>query len=361
MIDPTTGTWDTTLVRDVFWEEDAQAILALTVHEGRENVLTWQHEENGIFSVKSAYIICREERLQNSERGRANGGSSHGMDPVWDKIWKLDCPNKVKHFVWRLAHNSHPLRRNLFRRGMKIDTKCPVRDRLDEDGGHLFLKCKFAKQVWRELKLEEECAQLSNFVNAREVVAQILKKKQDKKMIMIIAMWFLWNERNAIREEGRRRTTESIARAIRSYAEENWAKPDIQQQGAKRGVKYWSRPQAGILKLNCDAAFNPENKSGGWGFLIRDNDGDVVLNGWGRVNHLLNAAQAETIACLQGVQAAVGAGIGRLILETDSMMVVHAMERVTPDRSMAGEVIEELKFLESMAGELRYIIITLIQ
>jgi len=42
------------------------------------------------------------------------------------------------------------------------------------------------------------------------------------------------------------------------------------------------------------------------------------------VNHLLNALQAELIACLQGVQAASNLGIGHLILETDALMVKQA-------------------------------------
>lgn len=60
----------------------------------------------------------------------------------------------------------------------------------------------------------------------------------------------------------------------------------------------WKRPPEGVLKLNCDASFIPGEGCGGWGFLIRDSDGDVVLAGWGRVDHLLNAMQAETVACL---------------------------------------------------------------
>jgi ribonuclease HI len=74
-----------------------------------------------------------------------------------------------------------------------------------------------------------------------------------------------------------------------------------QQNAQVRQVQRWLRPPEGYLKVNCDASFDPAEKSGGWGFLIQDNDGDVVLNGWGRVNHLLNAFQAETIACLHGV------------------------------------------------------------
>lgn len=97
------------------------------MHEGRENVLACHYGENGTFSVKSAYRICREDRLRNIERGRAHGGTSQGPDPIWDKIRKLDSPNKVKHFIWRLAHNSHPFRKNLSRRGRSTrNVRCVI-------------------------------------------------------------------------------------------------------------------------------------------------------------------------------------------------------------------------------------------
>ena len=81
--------------------------------------------------------------------------------------------------------------------------------------------------------------------------------------------------------------------------------------------------------------------------MIRDTDGEVVLSGWGRLNHLLNAFQAETIACLQGVQAASSLGIGRLILETDALKVKQAVMSEMQDLSSAEGLVEELKFFTS--------------
>ena len=72
-----------------------------------------------------------------------------------------------------------------------------------------------------------------------------------------------------------------------------------------------------------------------------------MLSGWGRVNHLLNAFQAEAIACLQGVQAACNLGIGRLILETDALKVKLALSTEENDLSLAGSIVEELKFIVS--------------
>jgi len=52
------------------------------------------------------------------------------------QIWHLKFPNKVKMFVWRLAHNSLPVRRNVANCDINIDIMCPICRRLDEDCGH---------------------------------------------------------------------------------------------------------------------------------------------------------------------------------------------------------------------------------
>jgi hypothetical protein len=103
--------------------------------------------------------------------------------------------------------------------------------------------------------------------------------------------------------------------------------------------------QANTLKLNCDASFFPESKTGSWGVLIRDCDGDLVLTGRGRINHLLNPFHAELIACLQGIQLAVNLGIGRIIVETDAQEVVKAIKSSSYDGSVVGHLIDEIKSL----------------
>ena len=56
LIDPTSGDWDQALVRDIFWKEDVQDILAILVFSyGREDRIAWHFDKKGIFSVKSVY------------------------------------------------------------------------------------------------------------------------------------------------------------------------------------------------------------------------------------------------------------------------------------------------------------------
>jgi hypothetical protein len=59
---------------------------------------------------------------------------------------------------------------NIKRRGMECNTKCVCCQRLDEDGAHLFLRCKDVKKVWKDLELEEEHLKLCACPDAKDAV-----------------------------------------------------------------------------------------------------------------------------------------------------------------------------------------------
>lgn len=94
LIDPYTGSWDEMLVRDTFWEDDADIILSIPVHEGMNDLIAWHYNQNGLFTVKSAYkIYMAEKRRTNNSAGSSStesGGSS--ADRCWSRLWKVKCP-----------------------------------------------------------------------------------------------------------------------------------------------------------------------------------------------------------------------------------------------------------------------------
>lgn len=346
LINPITGEWDKELVHDVFWEEDAKIILALTVHQGRDNMLAWHFDSKGNFSVRSAYKVCRDDLIRHS--GSQIGSSSDSTvlveTKMWSQIWNLRAPGKIKHFLWRMAHNSHALRMNLQQKKMELNTKCLLCQRVDEDGGHLYFKCKQVKKLWRCLNMEEERVKLADISSAVGALEFILAAPEEK-LTIVVAMWTWWIERNRVREGERARMPEQIAHNIIVYVAE-LQKVFVKEKGnvATNPIQKWSKPTPGYLKINCDASFNPITKDGGWGFIIRDSDGDIVSAGRGRVDALLSALQAEAIACLHGVQKATDLGIGRAILETDAALICQAIAAQSADLSLAGHfLIHELK------------------
>lgn len=148
----------------------------MLVHEGRDNTLAWHFDKHGIFSVKSAYKVGRADAQRTRCLAGAQGGSSCVATAVWKDLWKLRCPSKIKHFLWRLTHNSRPLICNLIRCGMKIDTRCPVCNQMSKDGGHLFFKCKLAKEIWHALNLETERKELAAIPDVYGAVEWILSQ-----------------------------------------------------------------------------------------------------------------------------------------------------------------------------------------
>lgn len=156
LINPITGMWDELLVKDTFWERDAEIILSMVTDENSEDWPAWHFNPKGVFTVKSAYKLAVSRREHEKARD-ASGSNDSDLSQRrfdWKKIWRLPLPNKVKMFIWRVAHNSLPVRRNIARRGMKGETICPMCCRLDEDCGNLFFKCQGVKEVWRMLNLE---------------------------------------------------------------------------------------------------------------------------------------------------------------------------------------------------------------
>lgn len=112
------------LVRDIFWEDEL--ILSVPVHEGMDDFQAWHYNKIGLFTVRSAYKVGVEDkkRNRNSGGGSSSTPSAESSDQCWRQLWKVNCPRKLIHFLWRLGQNSLALRMNLKGRGLKLDTKC---------------------------------------------------------------------------------------------------------------------------------------------------------------------------------------------------------------------------------------------
>jgi ribonuclease HI len=102
-----------------------------------------------------------------------------------------------------------------------------------------------------------------------------------------------------------------------------------------------------MLKINTDGAFNPETCQGGWGFVVQDNLGDARGSGAGAVRHAWSALQMEAHAIWEAAHAAAGWGMGRIILETDSLILARAMQSTDYDLAPEGYLIRDIRYFFS--------------
>lgn len=198
LINPVTDQWNEALVRMLFSEEDAHSILAILLRQGMEDFISWHFDKRGQFSVKSAYQLGVAIRERSLHHDASTSAIQEQGSPLWNKLWPLGVPSKVRLFTWRLAHNSLPTRLNINRKQIELDTRCPMCLRLDEDGGHLFLKCKKVKALWRERCLEDIRVALCECKSPKEVLGQIWTLPQDKQVHVVSLLWDWWTARNKL-------------------------------------------------------------------------------------------------------------------------------------------------------------------
>jgi hypothetical protein len=103
---------------------------------------------------------------------------------------------------------------NIRRRGIKLDTRCPVCWRLDEDGGHCFLECKYVCACWRGLQLEDVRQQLLEAQSAIEFVKSMLDLETNICLKVATLLWEMWDVRNKMNAGERLVSSQEMCGAV---------------------------------------------------------------------------------------------------------------------------------------------------
>ena len=72
--------------------------------------------------MKSGYKFLQSES-QNQQPGTSNPES---VKPLWQAIWSLHVPAKVKNLVWKACRDALPSKANLVRRKVIEDATCDL-------------------------------------------------------------------------------------------------------------------------------------------------------------------------------------------------------------------------------------------
>jgi hypothetical protein len=217
--------------------------------------------------------------------------------------------------------------------------------RLDEDCGHIFLKCKFAKSVWREANLESIRGVLLDCANAFQTLETLLNLDENSCLLSITLLWKIWSARNSVNTGEPSPVPAAVASSAIRYTSEfssYLCKPHVEHVPS---VDRWTQPPVDYLKINIDGSFCRETGTCGWGFCIRDSNGDVCGAGMGQIAHVADALHAETIASLKAIEFAAEVGMGRIIIETDATLLKSALQSNEFDLARHGVLFREAKFL----------------
>ncbi|KAL0003686.1 hypothetical protein SO802_011247 [Lithocarpus litseifolius] len=147
-------------------------------------------EKEGVYTVKSGYkAICKEENLVE-----ASVSNSAATRNLWSGIWKLKCPGKIKHFLWRACTNCLPTKANLLKRKVVTDSFCHMCGRCEETTMHALWSCEAIKLVWCN-----DFSWVNQFEAAQgdflDLVDRLMSRPHMLELFAAIA-WHIWLHRN---------------------------------------------------------------------------------------------------------------------------------------------------------------------
>ncbi|GAU24549.1 hypothetical protein TSUD_148900 [Trifolium subterraneum] len=195
--------WTFSWRRDLFqWECDLavhlREILEAVVLSEEDDSWTWKPDQDGVFTVNSAYkFLCEELRYEED--------MEEVKEWVFEHIWDSPAPSKVIAFSCQLLYDRVPTRSNLEVRGLlgaDLPWECVGCVGSRESSVHLFLHCPSAMLVWKEVfrwlgVMIVIPPSLFSLFEIFRGSAKNAKIGQGFVMIWHATLWCLWKARNS--------------------------------------------------------------------------------------------------------------------------------------------------------------------
>jgi hypothetical protein len=112
------------------------------------------------------------------------------------KIWKGDCPLKLKLFFWLLIENKLLVWENLQIRGWEGPNRCILCKQYNDSINHIFLQCNFIRSVWHHISLALNLATPWTGPNVPLCFRNWLGANKNHSLLPVHLCWHVWNARN---------------------------------------------------------------------------------------------------------------------------------------------------------------------
>ena len=107
----------------------------------------------------------------------------------------------------------------------------------------------------------------------------------------------------------------------------------------------WKPPPTLVFKLNFDATVFLEAKRTGFGAIIRNDKGEVMVGMSVGGPPVSSNEEAQLLACRKAVEFATDAGFTKLVIEGDNSNVMKALSSSLANRSLLGNVVDDVHHL----------------
>lgn len=294
--------------------------------------------------MKNAYRFLRESKEEGVDRS---------ISVFWKSMWKLKVPPKVKDLLWRACSNCLPTKTILRSRHVSIDAVCPYCQSQRETISHCLVECSFAQSCWHQLGIGVQTTVAGSFASWLQQNLHLVNGDKKKELAMLC--WAIWRGRNEIVWNNKGANVDRTVVMARNMLEA-WTKaqdknevPRAAYLSTTDGRTKWEKPSREEIKINVDAALFEEAGTFSYACVARDDTGNLIE----AISCCRTGNMAPEMVEVMGVREALSwvkrNHWRKVVVETDSLMVVESIRSTIPMPSYFGGVISECRdFLQSL-------------
>ena len=351
LIQQSSGTWNSTLIDQIFLPSDAELIKSIPLSmRVRDDVVVWSREKNGIYSVRSAYKMLTE-----AESSPQQSCSDMGeWKKFWKLVWSVRVPHKVRHFLWRACSNALPTMANLSRRHIVTDDKCGFCLGAEEDVLHAVWGCPSLTELWGHHGLARKIFR-HRHTSIMDVLSHIFDCGSGVVMAeMAFMFWCVWQRRNKAMYQNIVDPLDSIYPLAQRLSSEYYLANEVDIPHTLPILVSWRPSTVCEFKVNFDAAVFPKHHSTGVGVVIRNGQGLPVVVACQRFSCVYDIADAEALAARVALQLAWDSGLRNVEVEGDSLVVIRALKDQERCLASYGDIIMDIQHLAASFQCVKY-------
>lgn len=150
-----------------------------------DDVLFWQWENNGIYTVKSGYKLLQAQKNEWRLSDEAS---------IWKILWRIKAPPQTLNLVWRALTYCLPTLVQLQQKHVNVGILCPVCSMDIETVEHAIFLCPFAVKCWSVLNNAIKCETGLNVSQWLENT--LVSSNKEHRAEVVTLCWAIWRARN---------------------------------------------------------------------------------------------------------------------------------------------------------------------
>ncbi|XP_042974894.1 uncharacterized protein LOC122306534 [Carya illinoinensis] len=351
LMDNGTGWWNVEKLRTLFNPRTVSQILKIIIAPSHVDSWYWLDEKNGFYSVRSGYRKLQLASVQNT----GEGSRDQQIVPFWKCLWKLKIPLKMKLFTWKAFLDILPTYQNLMKKKILESEICIFCHLCREDAAHALLYCPDIYPLC--VQFQPLLGEIGCGKPFWEVILEVKNKGNEEDLMKFIAMaWGLWYKRNKFIYDNSSLQFSSVLSTALSMQSE-FKQVQILNKGNRELPKVlsWKPPPEGSLKINIDGAIFDDFNKAGVGVVLRDQAGRVLVACSKSEPAVPNPEIIEATAMLRGLQFGLQWGTSKVLMETDCLFLVKALNSHSENLTEFAYVLAEIKRLMLYFQEISFV------